>query len=132
MSDTRGPMAVRTLYVEDDDIVRELTTELLSESGLAITGCGRAREAIALFDAAAAAGTPFELLITDLGLPDMPGMDLARRLAAGAPELRVLFSSGYPMPRRPDGWNGRAASVDKPIDLDVLARTLAELGLPTP
>jgi CheY-like chemotaxis protein len=124
LSDTLAPMAVRTLYVEDDDVVRELTTELLSESGLLVTGCGRASEAIALFDQ-----EPFPLLITDIGLPDMQGMDLARVLAERSPELRIVFSSGYPMPRRPDGWNGRAASVDKPIDLDALDGILAELGV---
>lgn len=124
MSDTPGPMATRTLYVEDDDVVRELTTELLFESGLAVTGCARASEAIALFER-----EPFPLLITDIGLPDMPGMDLARALAARAPGLAIVFSSGYPMPRRPEGWNGRAASVDKPIDLEVLDGVLRELGV---
>jgi CheY-like chemotaxis protein len=122
-------MALRTLYVEDDDVVRELTVELLEESGLAITDAGTAAEALAAFDEAAG-HAPFELLITDIGLPDMPGMELARLLAARAPQLRVVFSSGYAMPRRLEGWNGRAGSVDKPIDLDTLAEVLRELGLP--
>ena len=65
----------------------------------------------------------------DLGLPDLPGMDLARRLADRAPELRIVFSSGYALPRHPPGWNDRAAAVDKPIDLELLAAVLAELGI---
>jgi len=121
-------MDVRTLYVEDDDIVRELTTELLGEMNLAVTGAASAAEAISLFDAAAAEA-PFELLVTDIGLPDLPGMDLARRLADRAPDLRIVFSSGYPLPRRPPGWNGRAAAVGKPIDLTTLAGVLKELGV---
>ena len=121
-------MAVRTLYVEDDDVVRELTAELLGEMRLAVTSARSATEAISLFDDALATA-PFELLVTDIGLPDLPGMDLARQLAARAPDLRIVFSSGYPLPRRPPGWEGRAASVDKPIDLETLASVLKELGV---
>lgn len=129
MTESARAMALRTLYVEDDDVVRELTVELLGESGLVITDAGTATDAIAAFDGAAR-HAPFELLITDIGLPDMPGMDLARLLAARAPQLRIVFSSGYAMPRRLEGWNGRAGSVDKPIDLDTLAEVMRELGLP--
>ena len=128
MSDTPGAMDVRTLYVEDDEVVRELTAELLGEMRLAVTSAGSAAEAISFFDAAPA-DAPFELLVTDIGLPDLPGMDLARQLAARAPELRIVFSSGYPLPRRPPGWDGRAASVDKPIDLETPAAVQKELGV---
>lgn len=128
MTDATPPLAaVRTLYVEDDDVVRELTMEFLEESGLAVIAAGSAGEAIALFEGADA-DRPFELLVTDIGLPDLPGMELARRLASRAPALRIVFASGYPMPRRPDGWNGRAASLDKPIDMAELAVLLRELG----
>jgi DNA-binding NarL/FixJ family response regulator len=45
-------------------------------------------------DAAGHAG-PIDLLLTDVGFPDPTGPDLARRLLAARPALRVLFMSGY-------------------------------------
>jgi PAS domain S-box-containing protein len=83
--------AERVLVVEDRDIVRHLTRDLLESSGfdvIAVAGGGEALEAVA-------ASEPFDLLLTDVVMPEMSGPELAQRLRAGRPALPVLYMSGY-------------------------------------
>jgi two-component system cell cycle sensor histidine kinase/response regulator CckA len=81
----------RVLVVEDRDIVRHLARDLLESSGfdvIAVAGGGEALEAVA-------ASEPFDLLLTDVVMPEMSGPELAQRLRAGRPALPVLYMSGY-------------------------------------
>ncbi|KQQ55805.1 response regulator [Pseudomonas sp. Leaf127] len=79
------------LVVEDDDIVRMLIVDVLEELEYKVLEAANAEEALTTLES----DTPIDLLMTDQGLPDMKGTDLAvaaRRLRA---QLPVLFASGY-------------------------------------
>ena len=79
--------------VEDEEEVRSLTRDVLEMHGYAVL------EALDPDDALRLGGShpgPIDLLITDVVMPRMSGPDLARRLRAGRPTLRVLCMSGYP------------------------------------
>ncbi len=79
------------LVVEDDDIVRMLIVDVLEELEYKVLEAANAEEALTTLESE----TPIDLLMTDQGLPDMKGTDLAvaaRRLRA---QLPVLFASGY-------------------------------------
>jgi two-component system, cell cycle sensor histidine kinase and response regulator CckA len=90
---TDGPIGRETLLlVEDDPMVRSLAVEALKLKGYRVLDAGDGREAIAL---AQQAGS-IDLLISDVVMPRMTGRELADRLRAAAPSLRVLFMSGYP------------------------------------
>jgi CheY-like chemotaxis protein len=78
------------LLVEDQDGIREMLTTMLEKQGFQVTTAANAEQALEL-----APGVPFDLLLTDVVLPGLPGPELARRLRARAPRLRVLFMSGY-------------------------------------
>jgi len=78
------------LLVEDDPGVRDLTRELLEDSGYTVLETGDPVEAIRL-----AEGQSIALLITDVVMPVMSGAALANRLTAATPELKVLYISGY-------------------------------------
>jgi hypothetical protein len=65
----------RVLVGEDREIVRELTCSILEEAGYTVV---------------AAAGGAEALLLTDVVMPDMSGVDLAARLREAQPDLRVL------------------------------------------
>jgi CheY-like chemotaxis protein len=78
------------LVVEDNDAVRELIKRALAPGGSRLLVAGSAAEA-----AAAAAGTHLDLLLTDVGLPDGRGTDLAARLRAERPGLRVIYITGW-------------------------------------
>jgi CheY-like chemotaxis protein len=80
------------LLVEDEDMVRNLATELLKENGYNVMGASGGEEAIRL---CRNHKEPIHLLITDVVMPKMSGKDVARSLQMVHPETRVLFMSGY-------------------------------------
>jgi signal transduction histidine kinase len=80
------------LIVEDDAGVRGLTAQVLRDAGLKVFEAGNAAEALAI---AARDSNPLDLLLTDVVLPGIDGADLAERIRALKPSLRVLFMSGY-------------------------------------
>jgi PAS domain S-box-containing protein len=80
------------LLVEDEPAVRELIQMVLSERGYKVL------EALAPEDAerlASSNGAEIQLLLTDVVMPGMSGRDLAKRLTARHPHVRVLYMSGY-------------------------------------
>jgi CheY-like chemotaxis protein len=84
----RGREAV--LLVEDDEAIRALARRTLGEAGYAVRDAGRPGDALAL-----ARGGAFDLLLTDVILPETTGPQLAVALRAEHPALRVLYVSGY-------------------------------------
>ncbi|AVD82725.1 response regulator [Pseudomonas sp. SWI6] len=95
------------LVVEDDDIVRLLIVEVLDEMGYTIVQAADATEALRVLEDD---GQPLDLLMTDVGLPDMRGEDLAKQARKIRPSLPVLFASGY------------AESVDVPEDMHLIGK----------
>jgi PAS domain S-box-containing protein len=86
---TRG---ATVLIVEDDAGVRAFAAQVLRDAGSTVFEAENAAEALAI---AARESTPPDLLLTDVVLPGIDGADLAARLRALRPGLRVLFMSGY-------------------------------------
>ena len=80
------------LLVEDDATFRELLGDVLHQAGYRVLVAADPGEALALV---AGRNEPIDLLVTDLSMPVMKGTDLARRLTAGRPALKVLLMSGY-------------------------------------
>lgn len=112
---------MHTLYVEDNPDVRELICWMLEDEGLQVVACSNAQDAESEF-----ALRRFDILITDVGLPSMPGTELARRLQKDRPDLWVIFCSGYPMTHGLQAWGSRARSLSKPFDVEELQQLLAE------
>lgn len=82
----------RVLLVEDDDMVRGLTEEMLSRLGYRVVPASGPEDAIGLLEGSP---TPVDLLITDVVMPTMNGRQLADRLGTIQPGIRCLFMSGY-------------------------------------
>jgi PAS domain S-box-containing protein len=80
------------LLVEDEAIVRKVARRVLEQRGYAILEADRPNTALSL---AAAAAEPPDLLVTDVIMPELDGPELARRLEARWPGLKVLYLSGY-------------------------------------
>jgi PAS domain S-box-containing protein len=83
--------AERVIVVEDRDVVRELTRDVLESAGFDVVAVVGGREALE----EVAAGEPFDLLLTDVVMPEMSGPELAVKLRAKSPSLPVLYMSGY-------------------------------------
>ena len=80
------------LLVEDEPVVRDLTTTLLRRSGYRVLQAGCADEAWPLFEANQA---ELALLMTDVVLPGMSGCRLAERVRATKPDVAIIYLSGY-------------------------------------
>jgi two-component system, cell cycle sensor histidine kinase and response regulator CckA len=80
------------LVVEDEDSVRELVERVLSEKGYRVLFAAEGNEGLRI---AGGHREPIDLLITDVVMPGMGGRELAARLEAARPGMKVLFMSGY-------------------------------------
>lgn len=69
----------RVLLVDDDDVNRDITRELLEISGMQVTAASNGAEALAVLESASV-----DLLLTDIHMPRMDGVELARRVRAGS------------------------------------------------
>ena len=84
-------MSRRVLVVEDDDAVRAYTAEILRELGYSVAEVSSAKGALAILRNK----DEFDLLLTDVVMPNMSGRQVADRLLPTRPGLKVLYLSGY-------------------------------------
>src|ERR1700749_3150874 len=77
------------LLVEDDDIIRLTTTEMLSDIGCKVKEAGTAQEALKILDELSV-----DILLTDVGLPGVSGLQLAKDVYARRPDLQVVLATG--------------------------------------
>jgi len=118
------PESVRILVVEDDAASLDATCELLM---LLRINPQRAENAAVALNALEA--DDFDILFTDVVMPDMSGIELARRALGIRPELRVIFASGNAIPdheRFAFSWS----ALRKPYTLDQLRIALQSANKP--
>ncbi|MGH9480477.1 MAG: response regulator [Terriglobales bacterium] len=115
------------LIVEDQAEVRALMQEVLREAGYRVVAAASGGD-----DAIARAPADLDLLVTDIVMPGLTGPELAARLGARHPRLRVLFVSGYTeqavihqsiMPEQREGWR----YLQKPFSPEALLAAIREL-----
>jgi len=80
----------RILLAEDDQVMREYLARALERSGYSVAAVDRGTAALPLLEAEA-----FDLLLTDIVMPEMDGIELARRAGEIAPDMRVMFITGF-------------------------------------
>jgi signal transduction histidine kinase/CheY-like chemotaxis protein len=109
------------LVIDDEDSVRELVADVLASQGHRVmTACG-GREGLERFEAG-----QFDLVITDLGMPDITGWDVVRGVRARRPETPVVLVTGWgevvetPADVRVDGL------ISKPFDVAKLTAAVSE------
>ena len=82
---------IRILLAEDDDVMRQYLVRALERSGYSVTAVDRGTAALTLIKA----GERFDLLLTDIVMPEMDGIELAQKASIVTPELRVMFITGF-------------------------------------
>jgi CheY-like chemotaxis protein len=119
-------LVTRVLIVDDDEVVRALITavaETMGYDGIAVQNGVDALKALRRELA--------DLVITDIFMPDMDGLELIRGIRAGNPALPILAMSS-PLPGRMDLLRaakefGASDTVHKPIDVPTLRDKIAKL-----
>jgi two-component system, cell cycle sensor histidine kinase and response regulator CckA len=81
------------LLVEDEENVRKPLVQILADRGYNVLDAADASEAIRISQSHPG---PIHLMVTDILMEGMSGVELAERLAFKRPEMRVLFATGYP------------------------------------
>ena len=119
-------MKMRIVLVEDAPDVREVLTVLFEVEGAKVTSTSSAREAADL-----AMHDKFDAIVTDLGLPDMPGDALIREIVRAAPDhARIIVITGYGEPYL---TRARRAGADvvltKPVEWKRVLAALQPPGL---
>ena len=79
----------RILLAEDDDSLRGFLARALERAGYEVTACADGEEAVAVLDEV------FDLLLTDIVMPGVDGIEVARQAAARQPGLRIMFITGF-------------------------------------
>ncbi len=108
------------LLVEDSHEVRAFAGEALRAHGYTILEAGNVEEALRILGGHPG---PVHVLVTDIVLPEISGADLAQQLVAAQPDLRVLYTSGYPR----DVIEPGSAFLQKPYKAQDLARKVREV-----
>jgi two-component system OmpR family response regulator len=117
---------VRVLLVEDDDDNRELMSEVLESAGYEVLSASSGADGLR-----ALAERSVDVVVTDVGMPGMGGLEVARAAKEIAPAVPVVVVTGYA--EREDITGARGREVDallvKPIDPDALTAAVAGVML---
>jgi CheY-like chemotaxis protein len=121
---------LRILIVDDDPLIIESLRETLRGDGHRVTAAEGGQAGIDAFEAARARGEPFELVITDLGMPYVDGRRVSASIKTASPSTPVVLLTGWG--QRLTAENQVPPHVDrvlnKPPRLRELRAALAELA----
>lgn len=112
------------LLVEDEPVLRELATMILTAGGHEVLEADNGREALKIWEANR---HRIDLLLTDMVMPEgISGMELATRLRATKPELKIVIASGYSMDDLDTEFvqRGNAIFLQKPYTHVTLAQAI--------
>lgn len=114
------------LLVEDEEMVRELARTILEENGYNVLIASDGEEALGIVERIEA---PIHLLLTDVVMPRMGGVELARSIALRKQELKVLYMTGYADSEvvHQGGIDPGCQILRKPFRVDGLLRKVREV-----
>jgi CheY-like chemotaxis protein/two-component sensor histidine kinase len=121
------PLRGRVLFMDDEQIIRQMATLMMARFGLEVECAGDGAETVALYQKARAAGTPFDLVIMDLTVPGgMGGLEAVKLLREIDPQVRAIVSSGYSSDPILANFraNGFCGVLAKPYQLDDFTKVL--------
>ena len=81
---------IRILLAEDDESMRVYLARALERTGYHVVAVDNGLAALPLLES-----EPFDLLLTDIVMPEMDGIELAQKAAEIAPDIRVMFITGF-------------------------------------
>ncbi len=113
------------LLVDDEDIVRNMLENFLGSIGYTVISVCNGEEALKI---AENHKKPIHVLLTDIVMPGMNGFELAKKIKASLPEIKLLYMSGYNKPTDTNQMTGTNKNfINKPICIYTIANKLREI-----
>ncbi len=119
-----SPCTETILLVEDEEGVRRLLKHVLAKEGYNVLEAAGGPEALGVYQQFR---RPVDLLLTDIVMPRMSGRELAERMVALQPGLKVIFMSGYTDEAMAGAGSVAALFLSKPLRPDTLAARVREV-----
>jgi CheY-like chemotaxis protein len=112
---------LRVLVVDDEDAVRDVLVDMLEAHGHSVVSAACGAEGLEKL-----AEVPYDVLFTDLSMPEMDGRALAREVKKRRPGIKVVLVTGYAGTLDPDAevFSYVDAVLGKPFDFDKVGETL--------
>lgn len=111
------------LLAEDDNSLRHFITASLEKAGYTVTSFSNGLEACAALES----GQIFDLLLTDIVMPGMDGIELSSRAAALTPTPKVMFITGFAAMALKDGQAQGSLVISKPFHLGNLIEQVGNI-----
>jgi len=131
LSDDKEAKTGRLLLIDDSPFFRNLLMPMLSVAGYTVTACEGASEALAMCDA----GREFDVIVSDIEMPDMNGFELAEKVRDGSrwSTVPLVALSGHASAEdfergRQAGFTDYVAKFDREGLLETLSQTMAGIG----
>jgi len=118
IEDKPGAKNKSILVVEDEPTVRTLVTKMLSTLGYEVQSCSNGEDALRICD-----HDRFDLVIVDMMMPKMSGIDLIDRLKTEHKQNHALIMTGYGLN---NAFTGSESVIAKPFDIQTLAARVRE------
>lgn len=114
------------LIAEDDDSMRQFLTMALEKAGHHVTSCA---DGLAAFYAVEAIGETIDLLLADIVMPGMDGIELSQKTTKMHPHIRILFITGFSAVAmdKTTGTASPARVLSKPFHLNDLVAQVTEI-----
>jgi PAS domain S-box-containing protein len=119
-----GATSLSVLVIDDEPVVRDTLAEMLTDLDHRVVTAGGGREGLAKV-----ASGDFDLVFTDLAMPEMDGWETAREIRKQRPELPVVLVTGYAATAHPPEGELDLVNeiISKPFDFDQVTGTLARV-----
>src|SRR6266850_1975175 len=135
-SDAAGPAAeqagasLRILCIDDEPLLRELLKEILEFHQHEVETADGGRSGLDAFQNARVLGQPFDVVITDLGMPDVNGRQVVEKIKADSPGTAVIMLTGWGamLEERGEGVDKVDALLSKPPRANELIETLTKVA----
>ncbi|MGA2108529.1 MAG: PocR ligand-binding domain-containing protein, partial [Syntrophorhabdales bacterium] len=124
VAEQSAPMGCeRILFVDDEELLAEMGKEILEDLGYEVIATTSSAEALALFKSEPGR---FDLVITDVTMPEITGVELAREILSLRPDMPIIMCTGFSHLVNPD--TAKAAGIKafamKPLTKREIARTI--------
>ena len=119
--------SARILLAEDEDAVRSFATRTLKAKGYEVFDAASGEKALEQLDSMIAEGQPPALLVTDVIMPEMDGIELMKTVRETLPDIRVIVMSGYTEDKYKDELDPKTAFLAKPFSLKALAEKVKDM-----